>query len=500
MPPAVADAAVLVSGLLLPLAFAPFGWFPLAIISPALLFLFWCEVSTARAAWRGFLFGIGMFGLGVSWVFVSMHRFGNMPIPLAALATGLFVMGLSIYPALLGWLQARFFNARSAAHQLLLLPALWVLLEWTRGWFLTGFPWLNLGYSQVATALSGYAPILGVYGVSFFCVVSAGALAAMVLEPKKSFKLYLPLFLLIWTGGWLAEKVQWTQTLGKPLQVSLIQGNVSLENKWRPESRGAILNRYLTMSTQAPRSDIIVWPESAVPTYLDAIDSNYLDRLKRLSQEKQTDLVIGIVERDADKKNYYNSVISIGASTSTYRKHHLVPFGEFLPFKIFFSWLLQTLEIPMSDFSAGPADQAPLSVAGQKAGISICYEDAFGEETIRALPQASLLINVSEDAWFGDSLGPHQRVQMARMRALETERVLLRAANTGPSMVIDEHGTVTARSPQFEMYALTALAQPRQGSTPYVRFGNGPIVLLLVLVIAVGFLRNPIKISRLPRS
>ncbi len=482
----------------MPLAFAPFGWFPLAIFAPALLFLLWFDISAARAAWRGFLFGLGMFGLGVSWVYVSMHRFGNMPVPLAALATSLFVMGLSIYPAVLGWLQAHFFNARHAAHRWLILPALWVLLEWTRGWFLSGFPWLNLGYSQVASPLAGYAPVLGVYGVSFFCAMSAGALAAMALAPKKSFRLYLPLLAVIWIGGWLAEKVEWTQPLGKPLQVSLIQGNVSLENKWRPESRGAILDRYLSLSMQAPRSDIIVWPESAVPTYLDAIDPSYLDRLRRSSQEKQTDFVIGIVERDA-RKNYYNSVITVGASAGVYRKHHLVPFGEFLPFKVFFGWLLQTLEIPMSDFSAGPADQAPLSVAGQKAGISICYEDAFGEETIRALPQASLLINVSEDAWFGDSLGPHQRVQMARMRALETERSLLRAANTGPSMVIDERGTVTARSPQFEMYALTATVQPRQGSTPYVRFGNWPIILLLVLVVAAWLIRSTIKTRRFQR-
>ncbi|MBI3546049.1 MAG: apolipoprotein N-acyltransferase [Gammaproteobacteria bacterium] len=492
--PGVADGAALVSGLLLPLAFSPFDWSLLAIICPAFLFLLWSPASPRRAAWRGFLFGLGMFGLGVSWVYVSMHRFGNMPLPLAALATLLFVMGLSLYPALFGWLQARFLNRRHITHTVLVLPAMWVLLEWVRGWFLTGFPWLNVGYSQVAGPLAGYAPVFGVYGVSFFCVLSAGLLAATLHDPKKFWLLFLPPLALVWIGGWLVGNVEWTQALDKPLQVSLIQGNISLESKWRPENRNAILERYLTLSEQAPRSDLIVWPESAIPTYFDTIDSNYLDRLRRLSFERNTDFVIGIVERDADRRRYYNSAVNIGAAGGVYRKHHLVPFGEFLPLQTLFGWLLQTLEIPMSDFSAGPANQPPLLVAGQKVGVSICYEDAFGEEVIRALPQATLLINVSEDAWFGDSLGPHQRVQMARMRARETGRSLLRAANTGPSMVIDAQGKIAALSPQFQAYTLTAMVQPLQGMTPYGRWGNLPIILLLSVVsVIAGIARLAIK-------
>ena len=488
MPPAWADVAAVAAGLLLPLAFSPFDLFPLAILAPALLFVFWHQASPGRAAWRGYLFGLGMFGVGVSWVYVSMHLYGNMPAPLAGFAVFLFVAGLSLYPAFLGWLQARLFPKTGSWHFIVVLPALWVLFEWTRGWFLTGFPWLNLGYSQVATALAGYASWLGVYGVGFFCALSASLLAAGARAPEKFLKRFLPLFVVIWVVGWIAGKFEWVQPANKPLQTTLIQGNVPLDSKWQPGSRRAIMDRYLALSMQAPRSDLIVWPESAIPAMLDEVEPAYLENLQRLGRAAQTDFVVGVVERDSKDRRYYNSVISIGASPGIYRKQHLVPFGEYPPLDPLFRWLMRSLQIPMSDFSAGPPDQPPLMAAGQKIGVSVCYEDAFGEEVIRTLPQASLLVNVSEDAWFGDSFAPHQRLQMARMRALETGRPMLRAANTGPSAVIDHRGEVLARSPQFQMYALTAMVQPMQGATPYVHFGNWLVMSLLVFIVVAAAL------------
>ena len=478
--------AALAGGLLLPLGFAPFDLFPLAVLSPAWLFVLWQGASPGRAAWRGFLYGLGMFGLGVSWVYVSLHRYGNMPAPLAGFAVLLFVAGLSLYPTLLGWMQARFFPARGAWHTILVLPALWVLFEWIRGWFLTGFPWLNLGYSQVSSPLAGYAPWLGVYGVSFFCALSAGLLAWGVREPKKILTRCLPVLILIWAGGWLAGNVDWVQPVGKSLQVTLVQGDVSLDNKWRPGSLRAILGRYLSLSAEASRSDLIIWPESAVPAYLDEIDSGYLESLRRISQATRTDFLIGVVERDQDRRHYYNSVVSVSSQPGIYRKRHLVPFGEYPPLDPLFAWLMQSLQIPMSDFSPGPPDQPPLYAAGQKIGVSICYEDAFGEEVIRALPTATLLVNVSEDAWFGDSFAPSQRLQMARLRAQETGRPMLRAANTGPSAVIDPHGQVIARAPPFQVYTLTASVQPMRGATPYVRCGNIPVVMLALAIAATA--------------
>ncbi|MEK7696879.1 MAG: apolipoprotein N-acyltransferase, partial [Pseudomonadota bacterium] len=279
---------------------------------------------------------------------------------------------------------------------------------------------------------------------------------------------------------------------GAPLPVALVQGNVPLELKWHPAYRDAILERYRSFSEQAGDARLIVWPEAAIPARLDEIDPDYLVDLK----QRNADFLIGVIERDEATRQHYNSVISLGRGAGLYRKQHLVPFGEFLPFPGLFRWLLDSLRIPMSDFSSGPADQPPLTAAGQKIGVSVCYEDAFGEEIIRALPQATLLVNVSEDAWFGNSLAPHQRIQMARLRALEAGRPMLRAANTGPSVVIRHDGEVIAHSPQFEQYVLRATVEPRQGATPYSRWGNSLAVWLLCGLLAAGFLvarREPVS-------
>ncbi|HLD13878.1 MAG TPA: apolipoprotein N-acyltransferase [Burkholderiales bacterium] len=491
------------AGALLPLAFAPFDFFPLAFLLPALLFLLWLDVTPTRAAWRGFLFGLGMFGVGVSWVYVSLHDFGHMPVPLAALATFLFVVVLALYPALLGFIQARWFDAQGRAnaasagragaadrqrptHALLVLPALWVLFEWVRSWFLTGFPWLNLGYSQSDTWLAGYAPWLGVYGVSLVVAIASGLLAQSLRAPEKFLRRYLPVLLAIFLGGWLAGKVEWTEPAGAPLPVALVQGNVPLELKWQPAYRNAILERYRSLSEQAGDAQLIVWPEAAIPARLDEIDPTYLAELKR----RNADFLVGVVERDQTTRQYYNSVVSLGRGSGLYRKQHLVPFGEFLPFPALFRWLLDSLHIPMSDFSRGTADQPPLTAAGQKIGVSVCYEDAFGEEIIRALPQATLLVNVSEDAWFGNSLAPHQRLQIARLRALEASRPMLRAANTGPSAAIDHHGNVVTRSPQFEAAVLRTVVQPRQGHTLYARYGNVPTLGFIGLLLVFAAWRD----------
>lgn len=485
LPGAWGDLLAAGAGLLLPFAFSPFGLFPLAILAPALLFISWHSASPGRAALRGFLFGLGMFGVGVSWVYVSLHNYGNMPAPLAGFAVFLFVAGLSLYPALYGWLQARFFSRPGWQRWLLSLPALWVLFEWVRGWFLTGFPWLHLGYSHVATPLAGYATWLGVYGVSFFCALSAGLVAAGIQAPEKILKRYLPLLIVVWAAGWMARGVEWVRPVDRTLRVALVQANVPLESKWQPRNRGAIMNTYLGLSTRVPPSDLIVWPESALPMTFDEIDSGYLGHLRRMSQVFGVDFLIGVIEREKDGR-YYNSVVSIGSQPGVYRKQHLVPFGEYPPLDPLFRWLMRSMQIPMSDFSAGPPDQPPVVAAGQKIGVSVCYEDAFGEEVIRALPAASLLVNVSEDAWFGDSIGPHQRLQMARMRALETGRPMLRADNTGLSAIIDHRGEILGLSPRFKVHTLTATIQPMQGATPYVRYGNHPVILLTAFMAGLG--------------
>jgi apolipoprotein N-acyltransferase len=481
------DAFVFLAGALTALAFAPFQFFALAVIAPAALFLCWCEVTPRRAAWRGFLYGAGLFGVGVSWVYVSLHTYGFMPAPLAGFTVLLFVAGLAAFPAAVGWAQARFAHWPLGLHFALVVPALWVLFEWVRGWFLTGFPWLNLGYSQSDSPIAGLAPWSGVYAMSFAVAVTAGLLASAVIDRTRAVW-YLSAGVLLWVVSGFAGGVQWVQPAGAPLQVALVQANVPIAIKWSPSQREAIVDRYVTLSEPARAADLIVWPEAAIPGAFSAVANTLVPRLQAITRGHDTTFLIGAVERDARTRAYYNSVYAVGVDTSSYRKQHLVPFGEFLPLPVLFGWLIDHLHIPMSNFSRGSAGQPLLRAAGQPLGVSVCYEDAFGEEIIQALPAATLLINVSEDSWFGDSFAPHQRLQMARIRAREAGRWMLRAANTGPSAIINHHGDVVARSAQFTPQVLSAAVQPTSGLTPYARYGNVPIIALVFAIVAIGIL------------
>ncbi len=478
----------LLAGLALPFAFAPFGLFPLAIISPAILFWLWRQMSARQAFFSGYLFGVGYFGLGASWVAVSMYRFGGMGVALSLLSTVLFVLVLAAFPALVGWLYRRYFPGFSSSLRLLLvLPALWGLLEWTRGWILTGFPWLALGYSQTDSPLAGVAPLLGVYGIGWLLTLSAGLLVLAWQLPGRR---WLPLVSLlgIWLLGSGLSQVEWSAPAGAPLRASLIQGNVPQNLKWLPEQRQPTIDLYARLSRQHwADSDIVIWPETALPAYYHQAE-RFLQGLAAEAARHGSNLMLGLPVRPASAPDtYYNSVVAVTDPPQIYSKHHLVPFGEYIPLKWLLGNLLDILQVPMADFSRGAAVQPPLEVAGQKIAVSICYEDAFGEEVIRALPAATLLVNVSNDAWFGDSLAPHQHLQMARMRSLETARPMFRATNNGISALIDHRGRVTARSPQFEVFVLSGSLQPRSGATPYVLGGNYPLLALLLssLLLAV---------------
>lgn len=461
--------------------FAPWSWWSLAILGPAFLLWLWRDASPRTAARYGFLFGLGLFGAGISWVYVSLHDFGGMPAPLAGLTVLLLVAYLALFPALAGWMQARWF-AGSPARIVLVAPVLWVLMEWLRGWLFTGFPWLWLGYSQSDTLLAAYAPLVGVPGISLWVMMTAGALAAVLHKPRGRLP-WLAVVAAIWGGGWWLDRVEWTVSEGGARSVTLVQQNVALRDKWSAPHQPRIIGAYVD-ATLAANTDLVVWPEAAVPRYLDELPRDVLETLRA----GRADVVFGVIERqDGIPPRSYNSVVAVtDDGESLYRKQHLVPFGEFLPLRPVLGWLLTVLHIPMSDFDRFEGAQAPLRAAGVELGISVCYEDAFPGDVRMTLPRAQALLNVSEDAWFGDSLAPHQRLQMARLRARETGRDLLRAANTGPSAVISHRGAVTARTPQFTPAVLSATFQPRAGATPYVRFGDWPVLLLCVILVALG--------------
>jgi apolipoprotein N-acyltransferase len=477
-----APLAALLLGAATVAGFAPFGFFPLPIFTAAGLLWLWQGAATPRrAAALGFAYGMGLFLTGASWVYVSLHEFGAMPAPLAAVATLLFCVVLALYPALAGYAQARFAGP-VAARQLLLIPALWMLTEWLRSWIFTGFPWLSLGYSQIASPLAGYAALTGVFGLSWLVWLSAGLLLALARQRTAALA---GLALVLGLGYGLA-RIEWTRPQGEPISVSLLQGNIAQDMKWDAGRFAATVQLYQRM-TERSAAQLTILPETAIPRFLDLLDPGLVRDLAASARNHGGDLIVGLPLRDGPGR-YFNSVLSLGASPSQrYDKVHLVPFGEFIPPG--FGWVLSILKIPLADFSRGSSAQAPLALAGQKIAVDICYEDAFGEEIIRLLPEATLLVNVSNVAWFGDSLAPHQHLQISQMRALETGRGMLRATNTGMTAIIDHRGNIVAALKPFTQGTLSGFAQGRSGATPYVRWGNTPLVLLALLVCVLYALR-----------
>lgn len=472
------DLLALGAGALLPLAFAPLDWYPLTFLALGTLFLLWRAVQPRRAFFRGWLFGVGLFGVGASWVFVSIHRYGNASAPLALLLTALFVVLLALFPALAGWLARRF--GAGTIGVALGFPAWWTLVEWMREWFLTGFPWLSVGYSQLDAPLGALAPVVGVYGVGAAAALTAGLGAAAFIGRGRGRLLPLAGIAVLWAAAWGLGTITWTHPTGEPLTVSLVQGNVSQGVKWQPGELRAILERYADLTERHWDSRLIVWPETAVPAFYDQVSDGFLKPLAAVARRHGTALLIGVPVLGADGERYYNAVVRLGAggAPTFYYKHHLVPFGEYVPLHQYLDNLLRFLDIPWSNFSAGAAYQKPLKVAGRPIQTSICYEDAFPTEIIRYLPQTQLLVNVSDDAWFGDSLAPHQQLQIARMRARETGRYLLSDTNDGITAIVGPHGTVHARVPQFRRTVLTGTVRFMEGATPYVRWGNLPAVIL----------------------
>ncbi|NJO14282.1 MAG: apolipoprotein N-acyltransferase [Thioploca sp.] len=484
------DILSLLAGSSVFLAFAPFAWFPLAVLAPAILFTIWYHTASPyRAFARGLLFGMGMFGFGVSWVLVSFHQFGGIPLPGAIALTAAFVIIMALYIALLGGLLIRWVPKHHALLTfILILPATWTLIEWLRGWLFTGFPWLSLGYSQIDSPLRGFAPLLGVYGLSWLAVLTAGLLAYSFHSKKLDWRIGL-IGIVIWSGGWLLSHYSWTQPTGNPIQVALLQGNIPQEFKWLSGYQLPSMERYLQLSQANRDADLIIWPETAIPLFYQDVSIYAPDFWKQLVLERQTyhtDFLIGVPVMAADNKTYFNSVMSVSDQPGFYYKHHLVPFGEYIPLQAWLGDLLKWLDVPLSEFSAGRLSQPPLRSSGQAIGVSICYEDAFGDLIRHSLPTSTLLVNVSNDAWFGSSIAPHQHLEIARMRALESGRYLLRTTNTGISAVIDAQGRIVEQTPQFEVITLRTAAQPYQGTTLYVHLGDNLIIISLFLMVVIG--------------
>lgn len=468
---------------MLTLTFAPFNFYLLAPVLALPIFITALYSPPRRAARHAFFFGFGLFVSGTYWIYVSVHVFGQAPLWIAMFLMFGLVVIMAAYCAGIGWLIARL-SGGNPWRLALVGPAVWVLVEWLRGWVLSGFPWLSFGYGQIDTPLAGWAPVIGIYGVSWMLLVSVSA-AVPLLARSGSKAAAITLLLMPWVVGFVLQLQPWTTTGGTPITTTIIQGGISQDRKWASDQFVPTLNLYRDALLEAEASTLVVWPEVAIPAVMSQVES-FLQVLQRDVRPRRQTLALGILEPHVNGQQVYNSLLLLdGEREQTYRKRHLVPFGEYFPVPDFVRAWMRMMSLPNSDMRAGADEQALLVAAdGTRLAAAICYEDAYGAEQLYALPDAAILINVSNDAWFGESIAPHQHLQVARMRALEVGRSIVRATNNGISAFIGPEGQLLETAPQFQFATLTAEIERRSGLTPYAFTGNSPLVILLATVVA----------------
>jgi len=467
------------------LAFAPAALFPLGILCPAALFLLWEGASPREALRAGFAYGAGLFLAGTYWLYIAVHTFGKAPAWLAVFLMLGLVAIMAAYYGLLGWLAARMLPASGTVRWLLAMPGAWVLMEWLRGWLFTGFPWLEAGYSQSDSPLAGLAPVGGVHAVTLACTVSAGAIVALARGGMRERVTAVVATVVVWAGSAALAEHPWTQASGEPFSVALVQGAVPQDLKWQDENREATLALYRRMTEGVLGTRLIVWPEAALPV-LEHEAVPYLSALWVDARARNSDLVIGLLRYDFENEKYYNGLVALSDQARWYYKRRLVPFGEFFPVPRVVRHWMRLMSLPYVDMTPGLESQPPLVAAGQKLGATICYEDAYGSEQLGVLGEATLLVNATNNAWFGDSTAPHQQLQMARFRAREAGRYLVRATSNGITAIIAQDGTVERQARQFVPEVLAGSVRPYTGLTPYARTGNWPVLLLSCVALALG--------------
>jgi apolipoprotein N-acyltransferase len=480
LPPALGCLLALAAGVLTTLTASPFELWWLGPVAVALVYLGIQALTPGQAALRGWCYGLGLFGSGASWVYVSIHDYGYTGVPLAVFLTALFVASMALFLAVTLWLYRRLTGPRLA---FLTFAGAWVLGEWLRTWLFTGFPWLLLGSAHVDSPLASWAPIGGVYLLSLITALTGTLLVEFL---ARRWWAVAPVAAL-WLAP-LALPTQWTQPAGEPLRVALLQGNLDQLIKWTPEGQRAAANTYSELTRAQPDDlDLIVWPEAALPMFEDEARP-ILERVQS-NLSPDTALLTGVLQREG-RGHYYNSVIGLGNAEGEYRKEHLVPFGEYLPLESLLRGTIAFFDLPMPAMTPGPSGQAPMRVAGTTIGNAICYEIIYADLVAERARDSELLMTVSNDTWFGKSIGPLQHLQMARLRALENGRYLVRATSNGVTVIVDPQGRITARAPQFEVASITGEVRPMEGLTPFTRTGSWPVWLLAALLVVPGLLRR----------
>lgn len=483
------------SGVLITLSLAPFSLWPLSVVALLLLHQVLERATARQALIHGWLFGVGLFVSGISWVYVSIHDYGSASPLLAGFLTGAFCLLLALMHAGLGYGYVRWIRDTSFGRWLG-FAAWWILWEWIRYWLLTGFPWLYVGYAHLTNPLSGWAPVGGIFTIGFVVALTAAALSMMVANFRTSkIRAILPLAISIglWLMGLLLQPIAWTTSTKTTAGIALVQANIPQSVKWEPGALRSTLDLYSGMS--APywaQADIVFWPEAAIPAFYDVVQP-FFDAVAANAAHSQHALIAGVPfrippSRELPEGGIYNSAVTLGVGEGVYHKQHLVPFGEYVPLEKYLRGLIQFFDLPMSDFQAGPSHQPPLRAGNLTFAPYICYEVVYGDLVRHA--RADVLLTLSNDAWFGHSIGPLQHLQMAQMRALELGRYMVRSTGNGVTAIIDEKGRIAARAPQFERTVLTGSIEGFSGLTPYARFGSWPILSLCGIIVALCCLRR----------
>lgn len=473
----------LVLGAAMVFAHAPIAVQPLALVALAGVFWFWTEAKTKLETTRiGLWFGFGYFGVGVSWLISSIYIYAEMNLVLAVIAVAIFVLFLSAYMALagflVGWFKAK---DRLGFNWVLVMPAIWVFAEWLRATAFGGFPFLMTGNTHIHTWLDGYAPIMGVLGVGWAVAISAGAL--LWLYQSRAWVGASMMIAVIWVSGASLKNIEWVKPVGNPVDIALLQGNISQDKKWQQSEFMPTLKTYVAQTKANLDADVIVWPETAIPAYYDVVEKGALYSFIKQAKMLDTEILMGVITRDRANGDYFNAIVNARDPEQVYQKSHLVPFSEFYPFASVLKPLSLLFNIPFSEFAAGNPDQPPMMLAGQPVGLSVCYEMAFGEELAETALNSSYLITVSNDAWFAHTLEPAQQVQDVQMRAIELGREIARSTNTGYTVIVDAKGYIKQEIPAYEKGVLRGEVQPYEGSTFFAKWKQMPFLFLLTLVL-----------------
>jgi len=480
----------LMAGGVIPLSFAPFNLWFVSILSLTTLALLLNQQTLKTVLWRSWFFGVGMFATGISWIYVSIHGFGGAPAPLAAMLVSIFVFFMAAMFATPFYIFGRWFSRHNLAL-LIAFPAIWLLSEWLRTWLFTGFPWLFIGYAHLHTWLSGWAPLTGVMGISLICAITAGVIAQTILTPHTSRRLIIAstMTILLWGAGFGLKHIEWTEASTEPVSIAMVQPNIAQEDKWQENFQAPTLDLLRAQTEPLWDHNIIIWPEAAIPLmYSEALP--FLNEINRKASDHHAGLITGIIFDDQAKDRYYNSVATFGNAIGIYHKRRLVPFGEYVPFGEWLRGLMGFFDLPTSIINLGPQDQHGLKIDNMLISPSVCYEIAFPDLVAKSAVDSQLLMSVSNLGWFGDSLGRHQFMEMSQMRALETQHYFAYSTNNGPSAIFDRKGDIQVKTKAFERAILSSEVYATNGSTPFMRWGSLPVVVISFVLLLSLRLRS----------